>query len=316
MDRDVLAQRVDRRLERLAEAGAALVAAAGSAGRRGSPGLRGRSPARTMSTYSRVRARGFGYGWPYQPSTTCGPDAPSPSTIRPPERWSRVSALIAVAVGVRAAIWTMLVPSRIRLVERAVPGQRRERVRAVRLRRPHRVEAELLGPHYGLQRARGRPAAPVPDVESQLHECLLDVRRVVLRLAALGQRRQVPGWSLDHRRVRSHLAAHAAPAGARPRVVTTVVRDELEHGVDQLPGPPVPPRVALGPAQAEQVADLAVVEAGRQPDEVAARSARSPAARARPAARAGTAVSRSRARSRTSRVALLSSRTSAHMCFQ
>src|SRR3954471_2679071 len=70
-----------------------------------------------MSTYSRVRARGFGYGWPYQPSTTCGPDAPSPSTIRPPERWSSVIALIAVAVGVRAAIWTMLVPRRIRLVD-------------------------------------------------------------------------------------------------------------------------------------------------------------------------------------------------------
>ncbi len=70
-----------------------------------------------MFTYSRVRASGLGYGWPYQPSTTCGPDAPRPSTNRPPERWSSVSALIAVAVGVRADICTMLVPSRIRLVE-------------------------------------------------------------------------------------------------------------------------------------------------------------------------------------------------------
>src|SRR5438128_401108 len=33
-----------------------------------------------MATYSRVRASGLGYGWPYQPSTTCGPEAPRPST--------------------------------------------------------------------------------------------------------------------------------------------------------------------------------------------------------------------------------------------
>src|SRR5436190_2089832 len=33
-----------------------------------------------ISTYSRVRARGLLYGRPYQPSTTCGPDWPSPRT--------------------------------------------------------------------------------------------------------------------------------------------------------------------------------------------------------------------------------------------
>jgi hypothetical protein len=70
----------------------------------------------TIDTYSRVRANGFGYGWPYQPSTTCGPDAPSPSTNRPPERWSIVIAAMAAAAGVRAEICMMLVPSLMVLV--------------------------------------------------------------------------------------------------------------------------------------------------------------------------------------------------------
>ena len=64
--------------------------------------------------YSRVRASGFGYDWPYQPSTTCGPDAPSPRITRPFDRWSRVIALIAVDAGVRAEICTTDVPSLMR----------------------------------------------------------------------------------------------------------------------------------------------------------------------------------------------------------
>ncbi len=36
---------------------------------------------------------------------------------RPPDRWSRVIAAIAVAAGVRAEIWTMPVPSLSRRVE-------------------------------------------------------------------------------------------------------------------------------------------------------------------------------------------------------
>ena len=71
---------------------------------------------RTMSTNSLVRASGFGYGWPYHPSTTCGPDAPSPRMKRPLDRWSSVSAAIAVAAGVRAESCTIPVPSRIRSV--------------------------------------------------------------------------------------------------------------------------------------------------------------------------------------------------------
>jgi hypothetical protein len=71
---------------------------------------------RTIAMYSRVRARGLAKGWPYQPSTTCGPETPRPRMKRPPERWSMVIAAIAVAVGVRADIWTMAVPNRIRSV--------------------------------------------------------------------------------------------------------------------------------------------------------------------------------------------------------
>ena len=51
-------------------------------------------------------------GSPYQPSTTCGPDTPSPSTKRPSLRWSSVIAAIAAAVGRRALICMIAVPSR------------------------------------------------------------------------------------------------------------------------------------------------------------------------------------------------------------
>ncbi len=66
---------------------------------------------RTIEMYSRVRASGFGYGCPYHPSTTCGPDAPRPRMKRPPERWSMVMAAIAVAAGARAESCMMEVPS-------------------------------------------------------------------------------------------------------------------------------------------------------------------------------------------------------------
>jgi hypothetical protein len=66
--------------------------------------------------YSRVRASGFSNGIPYQPSTTCGPDTPSPITKRPPERWSSVMAAIAAAVGWRAESCMIAVPSLIRSV--------------------------------------------------------------------------------------------------------------------------------------------------------------------------------------------------------
>ena len=60
-----------------------------------------------------MRASGFANGSPYQPSTTWGPDTPRPSTKRPPLRWSIVIAAIAAAVGRRALICMIAVPSRI-----------------------------------------------------------------------------------------------------------------------------------------------------------------------------------------------------------
>jgi hypothetical protein len=71
-----------------------------------------------MSTTSRVRAKGFENGWPYQPSTTCGPLTPMPRMTRPWDRWSSVRACMAMLVGLRPDICTMLVPSRTRLVSR------------------------------------------------------------------------------------------------------------------------------------------------------------------------------------------------------
>ena len=71
-----------------------------------------------MSTTSRVRANGLPNGWPYQPSTTCGPLTPMPRITRPPDRWSSVSACIAIDVGERPLIWTIEVPSRTREVSR------------------------------------------------------------------------------------------------------------------------------------------------------------------------------------------------------
>src|ERR1700744_2203554 len=76
---------------------------------------------RRIPMYSRIRASGLANGWPYQPSTTCGPETPSPSTIRPPERWWRDIASIAVAAGVRAEICAIAVPSLIVVV--AAPHQ-------------------------------------------------------------------------------------------------------------------------------------------------------------------------------------------------
>ena len=52
---------------------------------------------------------------------------------------------------------------------RGDPHERRERVRAPRLRAPHRVEAELLGLLRELRDLRGRPRAPVPEDQSEFH---------------------------------------------------------------------------------------------------------------------------------------------------
>ena len=64
--------------------------------------------------YWRVRAIGRGKGCPYQPSTTWGPETPTPRMSRPFVRWSSVVTVIATQAGVRAEICMMPVPSLMR----------------------------------------------------------------------------------------------------------------------------------------------------------------------------------------------------------
>jgi hypothetical protein len=77
------------------------------------------SAIRTTSTYSRVRWICRAKRCPCQPSATCGPEEPMPSSIRPPESWSIVAAVIAVIAGLRAGIWKIAEPRRIVLVSPA-----------------------------------------------------------------------------------------------------------------------------------------------------------------------------------------------------
>ena len=50
---------------------------------------------------SRVRPIGASNGTPWNPSMTCGPEVPMPSSNRPSETSSRPAAVIASSVGVR-----------------------------------------------------------------------------------------------------------------------------------------------------------------------------------------------------------------------
>ena len=133
-----------------------------------STGSSRRSARRITSTYSRVRASGRFDGWPYQPSTTCGPDTPRPRIIRPPERWSSVDAAIAVAVGVRAAICAIPVP--ILIVDVCAASQ----VEYTNASLPH-VSATHTESKPSRSAARffdhavARPLPPIPEVESELH---------------------------------------------------------------------------------------------------------------------------------------------------
>ena len=70
--------------------------------------------------YSRVRVNGLPYGTPYQPSMTPGPDGPMPSMKRPPDIASRVIAVMAAQVGVRAGICMMAVPTLMREVSASI----------------------------------------------------------------------------------------------------------------------------------------------------------------------------------------------------
>ena len=71
------------------------------------------SALRTTAMYSRVRSSCLAKRWPCQPSATCGPEEPIPSSIRPPESWSSVAAVIAVIAAERPGIWKIAEPSLI-----------------------------------------------------------------------------------------------------------------------------------------------------------------------------------------------------------
>ena len=68
-----------------------------------------------------------------------------PSSMRPPESWSIVAAVIAVIAGLRAGIWKIAEPSLIVDVRPGQPAEDRRGVRAVGLGGPDGVIAQPLG---------------------------------------------------------------------------------------------------------------------------------------------------------------------------
>ena len=110
---------------------------------------------------------------------------------RPFERWSSVTAAIAVAVGVRAAICTTPGADLDRLGVRGDPRAEGERVVAPRLRHPHRVVAEALGILGELDESLARRGPPVPEHDSELHRT-----RFPSRLAIVGRGPYLPdSWT-------------------------------------------------------------------------------------------------------------------------
>ena len=70
--------------------------------------------------YSRVRPSWDPKRTPCQPSLTCGPEDPMPSSIRPSESWSSVAAVMAVIAGERPGIWKIADPILILVVSPAI----------------------------------------------------------------------------------------------------------------------------------------------------------------------------------------------------
>ena len=131
---------------------------------------RGAAPSRTTSTYSRVFASGLPHGSPCQPSTTCGPEVPSPSRKRPPDIRSSVAAVMAVFAGVRAGIWRIAEPILIVDVVAREPREHGDGVRPPGLRGPRGVVAEPLGLlRERDQLGRVRPGRGVAHVEAEAH---------------------------------------------------------------------------------------------------------------------------------------------------
>ena len=151
------------RLERLAEARCRPAAGAGSARRGTRPALRARAPgARCRRTRACGRAA-CGSRRRTNLRRPAGPTRRARGRSDRPRDGRASSAAIAIAVGVRAEIWQIDVPSLMRRRLRAPPRERRERIGAVRLGRPARVVAEPLRFGERLGHARRRLRTPVAD---------------------------------------------------------------------------------------------------------------------------------------------------------
>ena len=157
VDRHLAAQRVDDDLQRLAEAGRVLagvgdvVVLAVVLERL----LAAQDRAHDLDVLAGAARAACPRPAPCQPSATCGPDAPRPSSTRPPERVSSVAAVIAV-VGGRAR--RHLHDRRADLDPLGRRGDPRQRRHGVGARRP--PTSRRNGSRGGPPPARARPRRP------------------------------------------------------------------------------------------------------------------------------------------------------------
>ena len=168
VDRDRRAQRVDRRLERLAEPGATLQRDVVVVAVELDGCLAGDDPAHDLDVLAGPCRAASDTARRTSPRRPAGPDAPRPRMNRPPDRWSSDIAAIAVAAGVRADICMIAVPSLIRSV--CAPHQAsgvtasEPYASAVQTESKPRRSASLIG----LERAGGRTRRPVAGVVAEL----------------------------------------------------------------------------------------------------------------------------------------------------
>ena len=145
----------------------AAAAATGSAGPSLVTGPSRAQMSRRIPMYSRIRASGLANGWPYQPSTTCGPETPRPRITRPA---AEVVQGHRRHRGGRRGAGGDLDDRRAQLDplgRRPPPGQRHQRVGPVGLGGPDRVKAQALGLEDALGGPGRRAAGPVAGVQAQ-----------------------------------------------------------------------------------------------------------------------------------------------------
>ena len=177
---------------------------------------------RMISMYSRRRVSGLAYDAPYQPSTTCGPEGPSPTMKRPPESWSSDIAVIAAIVGVRAGSCMIAVPTRIlRRLRQDPRGGRSPRPSRTPRRSSTSRSRAARPPGSGHRQTEllARVADDHPELHAEpsvIHGCAAQVSRnprAGPRRAACYKRRAYgDGQDRDHARVPAASADGAAPA--------------------------------------------------------------------------------------------------------